>query len=163
MTKDYVLGFLFDAAKGSVVLIQKNRPEWQCGKYNGVGGKIELGESPREAMVREFEEETGVRVPQWTCFNTITGDQAADPTRVASRIYCFYAVDENKFWAAESMTDEKVEQTPLCIIDKIPAIPHIKWLIPQALANASGEWPYRYQTTTHMPVSIDEALDELAA
>ena len=29
-------------------------------KYNGVGGKVELGETPEEAMLRETEEEIGV-------------------------------------------------------------------------------------------------------
>jgi NTP pyrophosphohydrolases including oxidative damage repair enzymes len=54
----YCLGFAFHPVKG-VVLIRKNRPEWQAGKLNGVGGKIEAGESPEQAMAREFEEETG--------------------------------------------------------------------------------------------------------
>ena len=40
---------------GIVVLTHKNRPAWQAGKLNGVGGKIELLESPVAAMVREFE------------------------------------------------------------------------------------------------------------
>jgi 8-oxo-dGTP diphosphatase len=41
----YVLGFLFDPSQKDVVLIKKLKPEWQKGKLNGVGGKIEEGES----------------------------------------------------------------------------------------------------------------------
>ncbi len=43
-----------------VALITKNKPSWQANKLNGIGGKIESGETPSEAMAREFEEETGV-------------------------------------------------------------------------------------------------------
>ena len=35
----YVVGFYF--AQGQVMLIQKDRPVWQKGKWNGVGGKID--------------------------------------------------------------------------------------------------------------------------
>lgn len=55
----YVLGFM---VWGSLVsLIRKKRPEWQAGKLNGVGGHVEEGEPPRNAMAREFFEETGVK------------------------------------------------------------------------------------------------------
>lgn len=71
----YVVGFLFDGQWESVVLIRKSKPEWQRGKLNGVGGKIETfpieawvnpprherTETPQEAMAREFEEEAGVK------------------------------------------------------------------------------------------------------
>lgn len=58
--KRYVLGFLFSKNRERVVLIRKNRPVWQAGKLNGVGGHIEENEEARAAMVREFFEETGV-------------------------------------------------------------------------------------------------------
>jgi 8-oxo-dGTP pyrophosphatase MutT (NUDIX family) len=57
---DYCLGFAF-TVDGSVALIRKAKPEWQAGKLNGVGGKIEeYDPSPVHAMTREFMEETGV-------------------------------------------------------------------------------------------------------
>jgi 8-oxo-dGTP pyrophosphatase MutT (NUDIX family) len=58
--KDYVVGFAFDAY-GSVALIQKQRPTWQKGKWNGIGGSREQAETGSEAMAREFYEETGMR------------------------------------------------------------------------------------------------------
>ena len=60
----YVLGFAFDDL-GRVALIRKARPAWQAGKLNGVGGRIENGETVLDAMVRKFREETGVLVPDW--------------------------------------------------------------------------------------------------
>lgn len=58
----YVLGFAFDyeCPDLSVLLIRKAKPAWQKGKLNGVGGKIEPGEKPLVAMVREFFEETTI-------------------------------------------------------------------------------------------------------
>lgn len=68
----YALGFMFIGELNTprhVTLIKKARPAWQAGKWNGVGGKLnvstthgnaEASESPLEAMVREFREETGV-------------------------------------------------------------------------------------------------------
>lgn len=55
----YVVGFAFDE-QGSVALIQKKRPAWQQGRWNGIGGHIEQDESGAAAMAREFTEETGM-------------------------------------------------------------------------------------------------------
>ena len=63
MTK-YVLGFAFDRDHNTV-LIRKARPAWQKGRLNGIGGHIEAGETPHDAMVREFREETGHEIPVW--------------------------------------------------------------------------------------------------
>jgi 8-oxo-dGTP diphosphatase len=61
--KRYVVGFLFSPDLSKVVLIKKNRPDWQKGLLNGVGGKIEDNESSGHAMSREFFEEAGVFIP----------------------------------------------------------------------------------------------------
>lgn len=57
----YVCGFVFDE-DANVLLIQKRRPKWQAGRWNGIGGKIEEGECPHDAMVREAIEEADIRV-----------------------------------------------------------------------------------------------------
>ena len=45
-----------------VLLIEKKRGLGE-GKFVGPGGKVEDGETPRECVVREVEEEIGVEVP----------------------------------------------------------------------------------------------------
>ena len=77
--RKFVLGFLFDG-NGNVALIEKNRPEWQKGRLNGVGGQIEKGESPSQAIVREFQEEAGPEI-SWRQFCVLKGD--------GYRLYCF--------------------------------------------------------------------------
>lgn len=49
-----------DNADHYIILIQKQKPDWQKGKLNFVGGKIEEGETPLECVAREFYEETGI-------------------------------------------------------------------------------------------------------
>jgi len=68
----YVLGFAFDDL-GRVALVQKERPAWQSGKLNGLGGHIEPRETALDAMVREFHEEAGVVVPDWTVVGVMRG------------------------------------------------------------------------------------------
>lgn len=41
----YVVGFLFDSEFRQVALIRKQKPQWQAGLLNGIGGKIEYGEN----------------------------------------------------------------------------------------------------------------------
>ena len=43
-----------------VLLVEKDRPAWQSGKLNLVGGKIEEGETPEQAALRELKEEAGL-------------------------------------------------------------------------------------------------------
>lgn len=42
------------------MFIKKTRPNWQAGKINIPGGKIEEGETPEQAAYRELKEESGV-------------------------------------------------------------------------------------------------------
>lgn len=57
--KHYVLGFIFSQDRKKVLLVKKEHPEWQAGRWNGIGGKIkEDDRSPLQAMQRECFEET---------------------------------------------------------------------------------------------------------
>ena len=38
----------------------KRKKDYHEGKWNGLGGKFELGESPEECAIRELEEESGL-------------------------------------------------------------------------------------------------------
>lgn len=64
----YSLGFIFDSSTQNVLLIQKQKPEWQKGKLNGIGGKCESGEKSIDCMIRETKEETGLETSAkaWT-------------------------------------------------------------------------------------------------
>jgi 8-oxo-dGTP diphosphatase len=102
MSKPMVLGFMFDDEFKRVVLIRKNHPEWQAGRLNGVGGKAERGEPFIKAMVREFQEETGVLTEQsdWTQFALMHGEYFYLPV--------FYASSTLLLEQVQTITDEQV-------------------------------------------------------
>lgn len=59
--EEATLLFVIDAATNRVLLIHKKRG-LGTGKINGPGGRLEQGETPVQAAIRETEEEVGVRV-----------------------------------------------------------------------------------------------------
>lgn len=123
---EYVSGFLFDENRGFVCLIRKTKPEWQAGKLNGVGGKIEPGETPLDAMRREFKEETGVEVADWNHYATLSGS--------GFRVY-FYRAFSDHLFDADSTTDEDVEVWFVAhLVNSDDLIPSLKWLVPMALS-----------------------------
>ena len=82
----YTIGIVFSHNLKCVFLLRKNRPDWQAGKLNGIGGHIEEGEEPLNAMRREALEETGYK-GIWIPFGVFHGDRP-DPYRC----HLFYSV-----------------------------------------------------------------------
>ena len=60
----YVLGFAVTPDR-KILLVEKLRPKWQAGRLNGIGGKIEEGETSIAAMRREASEEAGLGHLPW--------------------------------------------------------------------------------------------------
>lgn len=120
----YVTGFLFSPDKKEVVLIQKNRPDWQRDRFNGVGGKIEQDETPLDAMQREFFEETGVYIEDWQEFAVING-----PDYEVS----FHFAISGKYNQVKTKTDEKIFIHQVNSLKEINVIDNTHWLIPMAL------------------------------
>lgn len=59
---EYVIVYAYsvDSDRRRIPMILKNKPDYLKGKLNLPGGKIEVGESPVEAAIRELKEETGL-------------------------------------------------------------------------------------------------------
>ena len=119
----YVLGFLFNEDRSSVVLIRKSKPVWQSGLLNGVGGKIEEGETPLNAMIREFREEAGVDTTQikWRQYCTMVGKDF--------EVICFTVRDTKSLELAHT-----VEQDPIFKINwvdfyKFKCVSNLSWLM----------------------------------
>lgn len=105
-----VVGLVYDD-KNRVLLIKKNRPDWQKGIYNGIGGKINENETSREAMIRECKEESGLDIDNWKIHNFKTFENGI-------QLYYMKAkVEEEILNKAESLTDEKIE---IFDIDNLP-------------------------------------------
>ena len=122
----YCLGFAFGDHDNHVVLIRKTKPDWQKGRLNGVGGKVEEGESARTAMVREFMEETGIVTHSegWTEVTRMNFDGAevhCFATRLRPGTEPFPMTEETPMWFhVMDLTHPKV-------------IENLRWLVPMAL------------------------------
>lgn len=127
--QEYVCGFLFSEDRSRVLLIRKRRPAWQAGKLNGLGGKIEPGETVPDAMRREFREEAGVDVAAWRHVLTLSGaDDAGSGRGWAGHFFRAFGNVE----AAEPITDEQLEIHPTASIPP-DTIPNLRWIIPLML------------------------------
>lgn len=125
----YVLGFMLNSDLNTVVLVRKARPAWQAGKLNGVGGRVEVGETYPQAMVREFGEETGVHTleNEWVMFGRIEG-----PNYV---VYLFRAVNDEAVESARTRTDEEVRVlcTGMLSDGSLIQVPNLTWLVHAAM------------------------------
>lgn len=129
-----VCGFFFDPNKTVVVLIRKKRPDWQAGLLNGVGGKVEEGEFALDAMIREFEEETGVHHEEWEPFCLLTDKING------YEVHYFRAFGD--VTKCTTTTDEEIEFIPAGGVPAAAVIHNLTWIVPMALD------PKVYQTRT---------------
>ncbi len=58
------LCYVIDKKTNSTLMLHRVKKEndYHEGKWNGLGGKFEAGESPEECAIREIEEESGLKV-----------------------------------------------------------------------------------------------------
>ena len=123
---NYVAGFLFNDSKTHVALIKKERPEWQRGLLNGVGGKVEpTDDSPLVSIQREFFEEVGVMYQYWRYFMILQG--------TGWKVFFFKAFNSAALNKVRPCTDEKPEIIKVSELHKFPVIPNLHWIIPMAL------------------------------
>jgi len=58
------LCYVIDKKNNSTLMIYRNKKQndYHEGKWNGLGGKLEQGESPEDCAIREIKEESGLTV-----------------------------------------------------------------------------------------------------
>lgn len=134
---NYVVGLLFNKELSEVCLIRKNRPGWQAGKLNGVGGHVEDGESPAAAMTREFYEEAGIAIADWVPFARLDGGIGDGDWSV----YMFYAISDE---SPHTKTDEPVGMYPVNFLGSLTVMPNLRYFVPMGLNHISGEDSCRY-------------------
>ena len=88
-----------------------------------MGGKIEEGETPLEAMNREFKEETGLDFINWELFcelETVDG---------SAHVFFFHKFMDGSI-SLKQMTEEPILLILVESIHKVACIPNLRWLIP---------------------------------
>ena len=140
--KKYTLAFIFDNAMDRVLLVHKLSPEWQAGKLNGVGGKIEEGENSLACIVREVREETGLvtRGDEWIYL----GEMGSG----SWQMHVFTFVYKGKPSDARSADKEDVEWFDMKTLP-LNTISNLTWLIPIAIDRIKnkeiGDFSVRYR------------------
>lgn len=128
----FVVGFMFDAELQHVQLILKNRPAWQDGKLNGIGGKVNQGEDSLVAMLREFWEETGYEIdeqPVWSKFGRADGI-----SKETGKPFCIdYYTSVGDLTKVHKVEDEEPVAIPLHALWYEPCLQNVLWLIPLAM------------------------------
>lgn len=114
---------MFRNNRTEVALIHKKHPAWQAGYLNGIGGKIESGEPPFEAMCREFWEEAGCSTFEWLRFARTSWEEG----------FVDYFVCESDGAEISTQTDEEVDWIAVSDLPKLKVIPNLTWVIPMAL------------------------------
>lgn len=135
MPKNYVIVCAHrEGDRKNIILVRKNAPDWQVGKLNLPGGKIEENEASGDAAHRELKEETGYEAIKMRLMGYIEdGD---------STIFCFKATI-SKDAGEISPRPEETEQVGWYRWSKIYTsrrlIPNLRVIIPLML---SGCWDW---------------------
>lgn len=153
---NFVIGFAFTPDPlpyTRVLMIRKIKPAWQAGKLNGVGGKIDhytekrypgcrevTLETPIEAMVREFHEETGVlsEGADWHLYAIMHNGAHAH------QVFCYESREARLFEEAETMEAEELVRVPVNTImhpEQWPLIPNLPSKVMLALDRESWTRP----------------------
>jgi 8-oxo-dGTP diphosphatase len=153
---DMVAGFLFwrmgiDVHQ-QVALIQKSHPAWQRGRWNAIGGKIESGETPLQAMIREFHEEAGPRITEWSHFATLIGG-GETPWRVFFFRHELIHINRPQLKDVNAEPGHDPEAMRWHYYLPPDALPNLAWLIPMADRSCASTWPLAIaEPTSHAGV-----------
>jgi len=130
---NYVCGFAYSRKDECVLLVCKRQPHWQVGCWNGIGGKINEGESPHIALIREFHEETGLEIHGWLPLVTMHVNNNKHVVYMYSLEVDYEILEQSK-----RMNDvhEDIALIRFSEIqkNKVRVIPNLKWLIPLIFA-----------------------------
>jgi 8-oxo-dGTP diphosphatase len=123
--KKFTVGFVFDQNLKNVLLMHKDRPDWQAGKVNGIGGKFDVGEESLDCMMREAKEESDLDTDKdkWVFLGNMYTDM------VHLDVYAYVHDDLSR---AKTMTSEEVE---IFSVANLPSnmLSNLRWLIPMAV------------------------------
>lgn len=145
---EYVCCFAYQwpaAVPQHFLLIEKAKPAWQKGKFNLPGGKIEEGETPIEAAIRELWEESGIRTgqayrpwspdsPGYTVQPEVLGQIVGDDW-IVHVVECPYHQGQTP----QSLTNERIIEASLsAALADSRLIPNLRVIIPLCATRSKG-------------------------
>lgn len=129
----FTLCFLYHNDK--VLMIERNK-EPNLGLWNGVGGHIELGESPEASCIREIQEETGIVVPALRFGGVLTWDSWSFE---AGGMY-FFSAEVDDTWFQHSDEGNLAWKPYEWVITSPKVVENISEFIPDTRENRSPRW-----------------------
>ncbi|MCQ2009413.1 8-oxo-dGTP diphosphatase [Sporolactobacillus sp. STSJ-5] len=109
----YTLAFL--KYEDKVLMINRQKSPWQ-GAWNGVGGKLEQGESPKDCVIREVWEETGIKLTSPVFRGIVTWNPDVEP---AQGMYVFIA----------NVSRDELTDLPRATREGILAFKDVSWVL----------------------------------
>lgn len=129
-----VVGTLMFLLDGDQVLLIRKKRGHGAGKVNAPGGKVHVGESPRDCAVRETQEEVGITAlnplqvaelkfvervdEQWLGFVFIATEFDGEPVETDEAVPSWHAIDaipydqmweDDRLWLPEVLAGNRVE------------------------------------------------------
>ncbi len=137
MIANFTMGIIFSNDCNNVYLLRKDHPEFQAGLLNGVGGKLEPGETYADCMAREAKEE-GSYTGSFNHLGSMRGN-----TEGWREYQCevFYSVMDKKTKEPKTTEKEPIEMHPVADLPALTAqmVPHLPMLIMASLAHHTAK------------------------
>ena len=146
----------FIVRQNEILLIKlpSDHPGW-AGRYNGVGGHVEIGEDPLSAARREVMEETGLTVVDQKLCGVVTVDTGDSP-----RIGLFVFVGKSIEGSLEASSEGTPAWLPLDDLAAFQLVEDLEFLIPQALNAYSKSTVffavYAYNSQGELQIAVAE-------
>lgn len=147
---EYVLCYVRDLA--DILVIERKKKDWQEGKLNLPGGRIEDGETAEEAAIREIGEEANINA---TSASLIGSMHHAD-----SIIYvmaCGFDPDDAEVKSSAEGDVSWIDYPDLLSNPRL--IPNLRVIIPLAIAGVRGWQLYSGETDCCMTLNVKGCLD----
>jgi len=143
---EYVNGLLFSPDRRHLAMVHKKKPAWQAGRLNAIGGKKKPGETYHDAVVREFEEETGVHIPEWEHTITLTAPWGVSgPAGQDWWELRFFRAFSPEVFNVRTKETEEILVVPINLVGhvgqlppQLNVIPNLTWAIPMSLDDHLG-------------------------
>ncbi len=145
---------------GTDVLLLKGAPNkklW-AGKYNGLGGHVERGESIQAAAAREILEESALAVSDLRLRGVITIDLGDEP---GIGLFVFTAEAASRAFTASP--EGSLEWVPLSRVAALDTVEDLPVLLPYVFGQAAGAAPfsalYRYAADGRLIMEFTPRLE----
>jgi 8-oxo-dGTP diphosphatase len=104
--------------RGEIFITQRAADAHMANKLEFPGGKIEVDETPEQALVRELQEETGITATEFTLFDKLSYEF---PDRHVTLWFFIVESWEGEPWGKEGQPGKWIVQNALVATDFPPA------------------------------------------